>query len=128
MTATVLVVEDNPVNMELVVYLLEARGHTVLTATDGREGLAELQRKIPDIIICDLEMPTMNGFEFLEALRDDPAFGQLPVVAVTASSMPGDRTRVLQAGFDAYLSKPIRPQTFVDVIEDCLRAHGSARG
>lgn len=125
MRARILVIEDNPVNMELVVYLLQSRGHAVSTAVDGQDGLDAVARQPPELVICDLEMPVLDGFGFLERLRREPALRDIPVIAVTASSMPDDRRRVMQAGFDGYISKPITPETFVDEAEAYLR---SARG
>jgi two-component system, cell cycle response regulator DivK len=120
MAARILIVEDNPVNLELVRYLLEKAGHTVLTAENGQQGL-QLARQVPlDLIISDLRMPEMDGFEFLEQLRHDEIVQGLPVVAVTAFSMTGDRDKILVAGFDGYLPKPIVPETFVQEIEAFL--------
>lgn len=127
MKATILIIEDNPINMELLVYLIEASGHVVVTATDGQEGLDRMNECTPDLVICDLEMPILNGFEFLERLRRDGAHHDLPVVAVTAASMPGDRTRVMQSGFDGYISKPITPTSFVSEIESFLRSPPPAK-
>lgn len=126
MGAHILVVEDNPVNMELVVYLLQSRGHAVTTALNGQEGLGAVARQRPDLVICDLEMPVMDGFGFLERLRREPSQRSIPVIAVTASSMPDDRRRVTEAGFDGYISKPITPETFVDEAEAHLRASPQA--
>ncbi|WP_211165142.1 response regulator [Aromatoleum toluolicum] len=121
--ARILLVEDNPANLELVSYLLEAAGHIVLIAEDGRQGL-ELARKEPppDLIVSDLRMPVMDGFEMLRHIRLDVALNDVPVIAVTAFSMSGDQTRVMLAGFDGYISKPIVPETFVGEVEAYLKA------
>ena len=120
MAARVLIIEDNKANLELVEYLLKASGYTTLTARDGEEGVAAARKEHPDLIICDLQMPIMDGYEVLRELKKDPLLRSIPVVAVTALSMPGDRNNVLTAGFDGYLSKPIDPETFVRTVEGFL--------
>lgn len=122
MAARILVVEDNPANLELVRYLLEKAGHAVLTAEDGREGLQLALRESPDLVISDLQMPHLDGFALLAQLRAHAALQQTPVIAVTAFSMPSDRNKVMQAGFSGYLSKPIAPETFVAQVEAYLPA------
>ncbi len=118
--ARILIIEDNAANLELAQYLLEHGGHQVLTANDGRVGVAVARRERPDLIICDLQMPVLDGYGVLEQLKGDAACAQLPVVAVTAFSMAGDEQKVLLAGFDGYFSKPIEPETFVAQIETFL--------
>lgn len=120
MAARILLVEDNEANLELAKYLLEMGGHTVLTAEDGAEGLAVARREHPDLMISDLQMPVMDGYEFLRQVRLDASLKELPVIALTAFSMSGDRKKVLVAGFDGYLSKPIDPETFATRIESFL--------
>ncbi len=122
MGARILIAEDNEANLELVSYLLTAGGHTVLTAENGEQALALLGQVELDLVITDLQMPVMDGFELLRRIREDAALAALPVIAVTAFSMPTDRTRVLLAGFDGYLSKPIVPETFVSQVEAFLQA------
>ena len=120
MAARILVIEDNAANLELVRYLLSASGHTVLMASDGAQGIAVARRERPDLIICDLQMPVLDGYQVLAQLREHPGAFESVVVAVTAFSMPRDREKVLTAGFDGYLSKPIEPETFVAHIETFL--------
>jgi two-component system, cell cycle response regulator len=120
--ARILVIEDNPTNMELMTYLLKAFGHVPLTASDGEAGLEVIQRDSPDLIICDVHLPTMDGYEVARQLKSNPALRHIPLVAVTALAMMGDRDKVLQAGFDGYLSKPIAPETFVTQVEAFLQA------
>ena len=117
MPARILIVEDNAANLQLVEYLLKVSGHQTLAATDGAEGVRLALEQPPDLVICDLQMPVLNGYEVLQRLREDSALRTIPVIAVTAFSMPGDRERVIQAGFDGYLTKPIEPETFVLRIE-----------
>ncbi|MBX3622013.1 MAG: response regulator [Rhizobacter sp.] len=120
--ARILVIEDNAANLELAQYLLEHSGHTVLLATDGRTGVKVARHEHPDLIICDLQMPVLDGYGVLEQLRQDAAMSHTPVLAVTAFSMSGDEQKVRLAGFDGYYSKPIEPETFVAQIESHLPA------
>jgi two-component system cell cycle response regulator len=120
MAARILVIEDNPANRDLMSYLLRAFGHTVITATDGAGGLAVAARESPDLVVCDLQLPDIDGYEVVRRLAQlSPS--RVPIVAVTAFAMVGDRERVLRAGFDGYLSKPIRPESFVAQIEAFLQ-------
>jgi two-component system cell cycle response regulator len=116
----ILVIEDNPTNLDLMSYLLKVFGHTVLTATDGAEGLEMVRREIPDLIICDVQIPKFDGYEVAAQLKKHPAFRQIPLIAVTALAMVGDRDKMLTAGFDGYISKPINPETFVREVETFL--------
>jgi two-component system, cell cycle response regulator len=116
-----LVIEDNPANLELMTYLLGAFGHTVLTAEAGRQGLEAARREHPDLIICDVHLPDIDGHEVARWLKSDPQLRATPLVAVTALAMVGDRDRVLAAGFDGYVAKPINPETFVRQMEVFLR-------
>jgi CheY-like chemotaxis protein len=122
MPARILIIEDNPANLELVAYLLESAGYAVLVAANGLEGVAMAQREMPTLVLCDLQMPVLDGYGVLEQLRTDPIRRDLAVVALTAFSMRGDEDRVLTAGFNGYLSKPIDPETFVAQIEAFLPA------
>jgi CheY-like chemotaxis protein len=115
--ARILVIEDHPDNLDLMRYLLAAAGHAVLTASDGETGLEIARRERPDLIVSDVHMPRKTGVEVVRALTSDPRFADIPVVAVTASAMMGDRETIISAGFCDYLSKPIEPETFVGQIE-----------
>jgi CheY-like chemotaxis protein len=121
-TARILVIEDNAANLELVRYLLSFSGYTVLEARDGARGIALAWQERPDLIICDLQMPMLDGYEVLAQLRKNLDIGDTVIVAVTAFSMPNDRNKVMTAGFDGYLSKPIEPENFVHQIEAFLPA------
>ena len=118
--ARLLVIEDNAANLELVRYLLEHAGHRVDAAFNGVDGISAAAATAPDLIICDLQMPLLDGYAVLRALRAQLPNKALPVVAVTAFSMPDDRKKVTEAGFDGYLTKPIEPETFVARIEAFL--------
>jgi two-component system cell cycle response regulator len=111
--ARVLVVEDNSASLDLMVYLLKAFGHTPLSARDGLEGIAVARREHPDLILCDIQLPGADGVEVCRQLKLDPPSRDIPMVAVTAFAMVGDREKLLAHGFNGYLSKPINPQTFI---------------
>lgn len=121
MAARVLIIEDNPANLELAKYLLEAHGYPTLVAVDGEAGFRQFRDEHPDVVLCDLQLPLMDGYEVLSKIRNDPVLGDAIVIAVTAFSMPGDRTKAFSAGFDGYIPKPIDPTTFVAQIEEFLR-------
>lgn len=116
----VLVIEDNPANMELMVYLLEAFGYEALPATNGQQGLAVARSEHPALVICDVHLPHLDGYGVIRAIKDDPSLRDIPVVAVTALAMAGDREKLLASGFDGYLSKPIDPEEFVQSLEQFL--------
>lgn len=121
MSARILVIEDNQANLELMVYLLQQLGaHQVLTATDGVVGLSVAKQQRPDLIISDVRMPNMDGYELVRRIKQDPTLSHTPVLAVTASVMPEERQKILQAGFDGYFSKPIEPESFVRETERFL--------
>ena len=120
MAARILVVEDNPANMELMGYLLQAGGHDLLCAHDGQEGIDLAEREHPEIVICDINLPRLDGYSVLHRMREHPDLKNIPCIAVTALAMVGDREKLLDAGFDGYISKPIDPETFVGCIESFL--------
>jgi CheY-like chemotaxis protein len=113
MGALILIVEDNPYSLELMSYLLHAHGHEVRSARNGADAVRAADRDDPDLILLDLQLPDLDGYEVLRALRARPASSHVKIVAVTAVAMVGDRERTLAAGFDHYMSKPINPRTFV---------------
>ncbi len=110
----ILVVEDEPDSLEVAQILLEMYGAVVLTAANGREGLEQARKQRPKFIISDLSMPEMSGWEMVHILKNDRATMDIPVIALTAHAMTGDRERALAAGFHNYLSKPLRPETFIN--------------
>ena len=121
MPARILVIDDNPENLDLMTYLLSAFGHRALKAVDGEEGLLLAKRERPDLILCDLQMPKLDGFELAQQIRLDPQLSDVPLVAVTASAMPDDLGKVMDAGFNGYITKPIVPEDFVSQAEEFLR-------
>lgn len=120
MPARILIIEDDSASRELVKYLLEAAGYTTLDADDGSVGVRMALEANPDLVICDLQMPVMNGFEVVRQLREHPGWHRVALIAVTAFSMPGDRETALAAGFDEHITKPITPEAFVAQIEAFL--------
>ncbi len=117
--ANVLVVDDNAINLDLMLYLLRAFGHQAFGAADALSGLKAAKADAYDIVLTDILMPGMDGYEFARRLRNDLAL-VAPVVAVTALAMPGDRERIAAAGFEGYIGKPIEPRTFVAQVEGFL--------
>ena len=120
MSARILIIEDNEANRELASFLLSSAGHTVLTANDGGAGVRVALAERLDLVLCDLHLPVMDGFEVLGSLKHESTWHRVPVVALTASSMVGDREMTLAAGFEGYMSKPITPETFVQEVEAFL--------
>ena len=125
--ARILVIEDNPANMQLMIYLLRAFGHDTFDAMDGEAGLAVAKRELPDLILCDLQMPGIDGYEVARRIRLDADLKTVPLVAVTAYAMAGDREKVLAAGFNGYISKPINPELFLGQVEAFLPSDKRSR-
>jgi len=117
MSRTVLVIEDNEQNAYLASILLEARGYKVVCAADGFRGL-ELARTIkPGLILLDIQLPTMDGYDVARQLRGIESLRDVPIIAVTSYAMVGDREKAMEAGCTGYIEKPINPETFVTEIE-----------
>jgi two-component system cell cycle response regulator DivK len=114
--AIVLVIEDNPTNMTLVVFLLESVGHTVLTAPDAELGLAMARASHPQLILMDIQLPGMDGLAATVLLKHDQATRAIPVVALTALAMKGDAERIRAAGCDGYIAKPLAYKDFLATI------------
>ena len=114
------VVEDTPANLALVTKILRAAGHEVLTAETAIAGIERAQESLPDLVLLDLGLPDIDGWEAIGRLRADPSTSGLRVIAFTAHAMVGDRERVLAGGFDGYLSKPIDFATFADTVQGFL--------
>lgn len=123
---TVLVVEDHEDSRDLLRHILESLGARVLVARNGHEGLGIVARHAPDIVLCDLLMPVMDGFAFLRAVRRHPTARRVPVVAVTALGADRDLHETWRAGFDGHLTKPIDYDSILSVLERALGARWSA--
>ena len=120
----VLVIEDNPLSRELVFAVLESLGCDTVTAGSAEEGLELAESMELDLILLDLRLPGMSGYEAIAVIRRHPVLGSVPVVAVTAQAMQGDEASALRAGFDAYLSKPIDNQRLRELVRGYLRLPG----
>jgi CheY-like chemotaxis protein len=118
----ILIVEDNPVNRTLTIRLVEKEGHTAVSATTGREALAALESEHFDVVLMDLQMPDMDGFEATAAVRvkERETGAHLPIIALTASAMEGDRKRCVDSGMDGYVTKPIQVTEMFAEIERVL--------
>jgi two-component system cell cycle response regulator DivK len=112
----VLVVEDNEKNMKLFRDVLQAKGYTALEATSGEEALELAAEHVPDLILMDVHLPGMDGIEALGRIRADARTAEIPVVALTAQAMAGDRERFLESGFDGYISKPVNVLEFIETV------------
>lgn len=125
MAKTILVVEDNEQNRTLLKDILEYYGYLVIEAANGADGVARAREHLPDLILLDIQMPVMNGFAVLRALRDDPAGRGVPVIALTSFAMKGDREKIMAAGFQGYIAKPIDTRELPKMVEGFLeRAAG----
>ena len=113
----ILLVEDNERNRKLVRTILEFRGHEVIECEDGAPSLELARAHKPALVLMDIQLPTMDGITALGRLRADPDTASIPVVAVTASVTPGERERVVAAGFNGYVAKPIDVSTFGDMVD-----------
>jgi len=120
MKNAVLVVEDNPDNLELVRFILDRAGMQVYTAHDGRTGLELARQHLPDLVLVDLVIPELDGWELASQLKADPATSHIKVVALTAHILPVDRKRAFSAGCDGYISKPLDLSTFFDEVRKYL--------
>lgn len=118
----VLVVEDNPANMTLAVFLLQSAGHAVLSATSAETGLALARSERPHLILMDIQLPGMDGLEATGILKRDDVTRDIPVVALTALAMKGDEERIRAAGCDGYIAKPIAYQEFLATVAARLDA------
>jgi two-component system cell cycle response regulator/two-component system cell cycle response regulator DivK len=116
----ILIAEDNAVNRELLCELLKLRGYTVSEACDGEEALRMVEQSQPDILLLDIGMPLLDGFAVVRQIRENPRWASLPVVAVTAYAMQGDRERILDSKFDGYLSKPVNARALAEELERLL--------
>lgn len=120
MGRTILVIEDNEQNLYLVTFLLETHGHRVVPARNGEEGIDLAGRLHPELILLDIQLPGLDGYGVAKALRANPTLDGVPIVAVTSYAMLGDRERVMGAGCNGYIEKPINPDTFLMEVEQFL--------
>jgi two-component system cell cycle response regulator DivK len=116
----ILVIDDNPSSRELVKFALEPR-YNVDEATDGRDALSRMRTSLPDLVLMDIQMPEMDGYQTLHEIRADPHSASVPVVAITAFAMLEDRQKAFEAGFDGYFAKPINIAALREQIETLLK-------
>ncbi|MEN8154434.1 MAG: response regulator [Acidobacteriota bacterium] len=121
MKANILVIEDNEQNLYLITYILEKRGHTIISAMDGESGIKTAGKVKPDIILLDIQLPGMDGYEVAKRLKSIPELNDIPIVAVTSYAMVGDREKALESGCTGYIEKPINPETFTEEVESYLK-------
>ena len=117
MSRTILLIEDNPQNRYLTTFLLENRGYRVIAANDGPAGIRIAQTLTPLLVLLDIQLPGMDGYEVARTLRGLPAYSAMPIIAVTSHAMVGDREKALASGCTGYIEKPIDPENFVSQVE-----------
>ena len=125
--AKVLIVEDNPANMTLAVFLLKSAGYTVVTATDAEAGLGVARGEQPDLILMDIQLPGMDGLQATALLKGDERTRAIPVIALTALAMKGDEERIRAAGCDGYIAKPLAYKEFLATVSAQL-GKGTSKG
>lgn len=123
MKAAILLIEDNAQNRYLAKFLLEQRGHAIIQAETGPQGLELAAQRRPDLILLDIQLPGMDGHAVARALKGDSHLRIIPIIAVTSFAMAGDREKCLAAGAEGYIEKPINPNSFVAEVERFLPEH-----
>ena len=118
--AVILIVEDNARNLKLMRDVLQHRGYRTLEATTGRDGIRLAQDELPDLVLMDFQLPDMNGIDAFQRLRQDSRTASIPVIAVSASVMPEERSRIVASGFDGFQEKPIRVNQFLASVAEVL--------
>lgn len=121
--SVVLIVEDNEKNMKLARDVLQVKGYTTLEAVTGEDGVRLAREHQPDLVLMDIQLPGISGIEAYRQLRADPRTAAIPVIAVTASVTPTDRTQISQAGFSAFLGKPINIKEFLETVKRLVESH-----
>ena len=121
MKPRVLIVEDNVDNYELVRYLLDRAGYDVVSAANGREGVEMARQNPPDLILMDLSLPELDGWDATRILKSDASTHGIPILALTAHTLPSERKRAIDAGIDGYISKPIKVASFDKLVLTLLR-------
>ncbi|MDA3895714.1 MAG: response regulator [Desulfobacteraceae bacterium] len=112
----VLVIEDNEDNMKLITFILEKNGYQTISAETGKQGINMAISEKPGLILLDIQLPDINGLDVLKIIRNSESNGKIPIIAVTSFAMSGDRERLLAAGCNGYIEKPINPETFISEI------------
>jgi len=120
MTHKILVVEDNELNQKLFCDLLKSRGYNVFDVTDGAKAINEAQNIMPDLIVMDIQLPNISGIDLIKWIKHDSTLSHIPILAVTAFAMSRDQKRVMQSGCDAYMTKPISINPFLEKISELI--------
>ena len=120
MNKRILIIEDNEQNLYLISFILQKHGYEVFAARDGQEGLDMSVSVKPDLILLDIQLPVMDGYDVARRLRTNTEFARVPIIAVTSYAMTGDREKTIEAGCDGYIEKPINPDTFLQEVEQHL--------
>jgi len=121
MSARILIVDDNPINLKLACDVLDSYGYSIMRASDAEQAIALLEGETPDLVLMDIALPGMDGLTLTRKLKADPRFRDLPIVALTASTMKGDDTKAFDAGCDGHISKPIDTRRLAAQVEEFLR-------
>ena len=117
----ILIIEDNPMNMELATDLLKVSGYAVMQAETAEQGIMMAQSQKPDLIIMDIGLPVMDGLSAIEILKKDEKTKDIPILALTSYAMKGDREKILEAGCEGYLAKPIDTRKFAEEVREILK-------
>jgi two-component system cell cycle response regulator DivK len=120
--AKILVVEDNEINRDMVVRRLQRRGFTMVTAVDGQQGVDMTRSEKPDLILMDMSLPVLDGWEATRQIKSDPDIKHIPIIGLTAHAMVGDRENALKAGCDDYATKPVEFEKLVELINRLISA------
>ena len=121
MNEKILVIEDNEQNRYLVNFILEKNGYQVITARDGLEGINKAKKEKLDLILVDIRLPKLDGYEVTRRIKADERLAKIPIIALTAYAMKEDKEKALKAGCNAYISKPIIPEEFIKIVNSYLR-------
>jgi len=124
---TILLIEDNEQNAYLARFLLQQAGCAVVTVKTGQEGLEKARSAMPDLILLDIQLPDIDGYQIAQRLREDPAVRHIPIVALTSFAMPGEKKRALELGCRGYIEKPIEAGKFAQQVKAFLPSAGDAR-
>jgi len=118
----ILNVEDNEANRKIVRYLFTSKGYKVIEAMDGEEGVRMAEQERPDIILMDVQLPKMDGYEATRRIKANPALREIPIIAVTSFALSGDNVKAMEAGCDDYIAKPFKPRNLLEKVEKLLGA------
>lgn len=127
-TKLILHIEDNPSNRKALRHILRMTNYRLIEAVDGQEGVDMLEKETPDLVLTDIQLPRLSGYDVTRRIKADPRFKHIPVVAVTSYGLSGDDAKAKEAGCDDYVSKPYRPQVLLDYLEKYLGVNRKTPG